>query len=88
MKDITDKVQQRSLDLASAQEVFRPALVVELRERPYEFDMQVQLCTDLEQMPVEDVTSAIRSSVPRIRASTSCSRRSRTARLPGPFCRL
>jgi hypothetical protein len=30
--------------------------VAELRERPYEFDIQVQLCTDLAQMPVEDVT--------------------------------
>ena len=31
-------------------------MVAELRERPYEFDIQVQLCADLEQMPVEDVT--------------------------------
>ncbi|MFI6494964.1 catalase family protein [Streptomyces sp. NPDC050564] len=51
-----DKVVQRSVDPASAPEVFRPALVAELRERPYEFDIQVQLCADLEQMPVEDVT--------------------------------
>ncbi|MFK0026213.1 catalase family protein [Streptomyces sp. NPDC090798] len=51
-----DKVVQRSVDPASAPEVFRPALVAELRERPYEFDIQVQLCADLERMPVEDVT--------------------------------
>ncbi|MEU2621446.1 catalase family protein [Streptomyces sp. NPDC007157] len=51
-----DKVTQRSVDPASAPEIFRPALVAELRERPYEFDIQVQLCVDLEQMPVEDVT--------------------------------
>ncbi|MFJ1609010.1 catalase family protein [Streptomyces sp. NPDC088253] len=51
-----DKVTQRSVDPASAPEVFRPALVAELRERPYEFDIQVQLCVDLERMPVEDVT--------------------------------
>ena len=37
-------------------EVFRPALVEELRERPFEFDVRVQLCTDLEAMPVEDLT--------------------------------
>jgi hypothetical protein len=36
--------------------VFRPALVAELQERPYEFDVQVQLCTDLAQMPVEKTT--------------------------------
>jgi hypothetical protein len=51
-----DKVVQRALDLASAAEVYRPALIAELRERPYEFGIQVQLCADLAQMPVEDVT--------------------------------
>jgi len=52
----TERVVQRDLDLASAAEVYRPALVAELRDRPYEFDIQVQLCADLAQMPVEDVT--------------------------------
>jgi hypothetical protein len=51
-----DAVVQRTIDLASAPEVLRPALVAELRERPYVFDIQVQLCTDLERMPVEDLT--------------------------------
>ena len=51
-----EKVLQRTLDLASAPEVYRPALVAELRDRPYEFDIQVQLCSDLARMPVEDVT--------------------------------
>jgi hypothetical protein len=49
-------VVQRDLDLMSAAEVYRPALVAELQARPYEFDVQVQLCADLAQMPVEDVT--------------------------------
>jgi hypothetical protein len=49
-------VVQRVLDLGSAPEVYRPALVAELQARPYEFDIQVQLCADLAQMPVEDVT--------------------------------
>ena len=51
-----EKVVQRNLDLMSAMEVYRPALVAELQARPYEFDIQVQLCADLTQMPVEDVT--------------------------------
>ncbi len=51
-----DQVVRRLLDTASAPDVFRPALVDELRERPYEFDIQVQLCADLERMPVEDLT--------------------------------
>jgi hypothetical protein len=51
-----DRVEQRALDLTSAEQVFRPTLVAELRKRPYEFDIQVQLCTDLAQMPVEKTT--------------------------------
>nr|WSX21476.1 catalase family protein [Streptomyces tubercidicus] len=49
-------VVQRAIDPTSAAEVFRPALVAELQERPYAFDIQVQLCTDLARMPVEDTT--------------------------------
>ncbi|WP_047224915.1 catalase family protein [Protofrankia coriariae] len=49
-------VVRRAIDPASASEVFRPALQAELQERPYAFDIQVQLCTDLERMPVEDTT--------------------------------
>ncbi|MFI0229069.1 catalase family protein [Streptomyces sp. NPDC017086] len=49
-------VVRRDIDPASAPEVFRPALEAELRERPYAFDIQVQLCTDLARMPVEDTT--------------------------------
>jgi hypothetical protein len=50
------RVMRRTLGVDSADEVFRPALVAELRERPYDFEIQVQLCTDLDHMPVEDVT--------------------------------
>jgi hypothetical protein len=55
-KESAEKVARRHLDPTSATEVFGPALVAELKERPYEFDLQVQLCVDLERMPVEDVT--------------------------------
>jgi hypothetical protein len=55
-KEAAEKCVRRHLDPTSAAEVFRPALVAELEERPYEFDLQVQLCVDLEKMPVEDVT--------------------------------
>jgi hypothetical protein len=54
--EFAELVMQRTLDPTAAPQVLRPALVAELRERPYEFDIQVQLCTDLDQMPVEDVT--------------------------------
>ncbi|HKN48807.1 MAG TPA: catalase family protein [Actinomycetota bacterium] len=55
-KESAEKVVQRLLDPASAPDIFRPALVAELKERPYEFELQVQLCLDLEKMPVEDLT--------------------------------
>jgi hypothetical protein len=51
------RVTRRDLDLASASEVYRPALVAELREHPCQFDIQVQLCTDLARMPVEELTT-------------------------------
>lgn len=56
VQSFADRVERRALDPTSAQQVFRPALVAELRERPYEFDVQVQLCTDLARMPVEKTT--------------------------------
>jgi len=56
VRAFADQVVRHSLDSSSAPEVFRPALVAELQERPYEFDVQVQLCTDLDRMPVEEPT--------------------------------
>ena len=56
VQSFADGVVRRALDPTAAQQVFRPALVAELDERPYEFDVQVQLCTDLAQMPVEKTT--------------------------------
>jgi len=56
VQSFADRVEQRDLDLTSAEQVFRPALVAELSKQPYEFDIQVQLCTDLAQMPVEKTT--------------------------------
>ncbi|MGH9969166.1 MAG: catalase family protein [Pyrinomonadaceae bacterium] len=56
VQSFADRVVQRALDPNAAEQVFRPALVAELRERPYEFDVQVQLSMDLDQMPVEKTT--------------------------------
>jgi hypothetical protein len=49
-------VTHRHLDLNSGPDVFGPALADELRARPFEYELQVQLCADLETMPVNDVT--------------------------------
>jgi hypothetical protein len=56
VSEFASRAARHTLDLASAPEVFRPALLAELRERRFEFDIQVQLCADIDRMPVEDVT--------------------------------
>ena len=44
------------LDLSSGPDVFGPTLVDELQAHAFDFDLQVQLCTDLTAMPVNDST--------------------------------
>jgi hypothetical protein len=58
VQEYADRVVWRVFDPANAPDIFRPGLVAELRERPFEFDIQVQLCVDLEHMPIEDLTVA------------------------------
>jgi hypothetical protein len=54
--DSAARVIHRELDLDSGPDVFGPALADELQTRAFDFDLQVQLCTDVETMPVNDVT--------------------------------
>jgi hypothetical protein len=49
-------VIHRELDLSSGPDVFGPALVDELQARAFDFELQLQLCTDLDAMPVNDAT--------------------------------
>jgi hypothetical protein len=44
------------LDLTSGPDVFGPALADELQARAFDFDLEAQLCTDLEAMPVNEAT--------------------------------
>jgi hypothetical protein len=44
------------LALDKGPDVFCETLVDELRERAFDFDLQVQLCVDIDAMPVNDVT--------------------------------
>jgi hypothetical protein len=52
----TTRAIHRELDLRVRPEVFYPTLVDELQASAFDFDLQVQLCTNLEAMPVNDVT--------------------------------
>jgi hypothetical protein len=49
-------VIHRELDLRDRPDVFYPTLVDELQASAFDFDLQVQLCTNLEAMPVNDTT--------------------------------
>jgi hypothetical protein len=44
------------LDLSTGPDVYGPVLEEELRAHAFDFDLQVQLCADLEAMPVNDST--------------------------------
>ena len=46
----------QQLDFSSGPDVYGPALVDDLRAHAFDFDLQVQLCTDLNAMPVNDST--------------------------------
>ena len=52
----TTRVIHRELDLRGRPDVLYPTLVDELQASAFDFDLQVQLCTDLEAMPVNDTT--------------------------------
>jgi hypothetical protein len=49
-------VIHHELDLHARAEVFHPALADELEAGSFDFDLQVQLCKDLDAMPVDDAT--------------------------------
>ena len=51
-----EKAVHQHLDLSSGPDVFGPTLVEELQAHAFDFDLQVQLCTDLTAMPVNDAT--------------------------------
>jgi hypothetical protein len=50
------KLTRQELDLKSGPDVFGPALIEDLKLSEYDFDLQVQLSTDLDKMPVNDAT--------------------------------
>jgi len=49
-------VIHREIDIHSSPDVYGPTLADELQARGFEFDLQVQLCADLNAMPVNDLT--------------------------------
>ena len=54
--DNTGRAIHPELDLRGRPDVFYPTLADELQASAFDFDLQVQLCTDLEAMPVNETT--------------------------------
>ena len=54
--DNANRVIHRELDIRSRPEVFYPTLVDEFQACEFDFDLQIQLCTNLEAMPINDTT--------------------------------
>ncbi len=52
----TTAVSHDTIDVAGDPNAYRTALIAELGERHHSFDLQVQLCTDLTLMPVENTS--------------------------------
>ena len=55
-KKYKDKIINPEVDPERMDEAFLPAIIREITEHDFEFDIQVQLCKDLEKMPIEDLT--------------------------------
>jgi hypothetical protein len=56
LPQLAARVERRELNLGAEADVFRDGLVSELAQRPYAFDLQVQLCVDPHAMPVENTS--------------------------------
>ncbi len=54
--DSDGRAIHHDLDLSQGPDVFGPALIDELQAGTFDFDLQAQLCTDLEAMPVDLAT--------------------------------
>jgi len=55
--DSEGKATHRKLDLKAGPDVYGPALIDDLRINAFDVDLQVQLCADLNAMPVNDSTA-------------------------------
>lgn len=50
------KIKRRDLDVNATSEAIRPLILQEIREHDYEFDVQIQLCRNLKDQPINDLT--------------------------------
>ena len=50
------KIKRRELDVNATSEAIRPLILQEIREHDYEFDVQIQLCRNLKDQPINDLT--------------------------------
>ncbi|WP_299188516.1 catalase family protein [uncultured Psychrobacter sp.] len=50
------KIKRRDIHLFTEDEAIRPAIIEEIKEHDYQFEVQVQLCRNLKKQPIEKLT--------------------------------
>ena len=55
-EEFVSKINHIDVDVENIDEAFRPAILEEIRNHDFEFDIQIQLCKNLDDQPVEDLT--------------------------------
>ncbi|WP_201617932.1 catalase family protein [Psychrobacter urativorans] len=61
-KKASKKVTRRTPDLASKSEAIQPLIINEIREHDYMFEVQIQLCRNLKQQPIDELTKEWKES--------------------------
>lgn len=56
------KIKRRNLDVNATAEAIRPLILEEIREHDYEFDVQIQLCRNLKDQPINELTKEWKES--------------------------
>lgn len=56
------KIKRTDIHLFTEDEAIRPAIIEEIREHDYQFEVQVQLCQNIKKQPIEQLTKEWRES--------------------------
>lgn len=56
------KIKRTNIHLFTEDEAIRPAIIEEIREHDYQFDVQIQLCRNLKKQPIDQLTQEWKES--------------------------
>lgn len=61
-KASSEKIKRTNIHLFTEDEAIRPAIIKEIREHDYQFDVQIQLCRNLKKQPIDQLTQEWKES--------------------------